>query len=175
MPTANPFRLDPELVRFMTGGLSINTGSGSAEGLPSQCRAFGVRVDPTGRVTVFLAGAQAADLLRDAARSRALAVVFSDPPTHRTIQLKGRDARVEPLRPGDLAEVRAYREAFTRRLVPLGFTAPLVLALLDCPDDDLMALTFTPEAAFDQTPGAHAGAPLLPGALDGAPPDPAGP
>lgn len=175
MPTATPFRLDPELVRFMTSGLSINTGSGSPEGLPSQCRAFGVRVAPAGKVTVFLAGRQAVDLLRDAARSRALAVVFSDPPTHRTVQLKGRDACVEPLGADDLAEVRAYREAFTRRLVPLGFTAPLVHALLDCPDDDLVALTFTPEAAFDQTPGAHAGAPLIPGALDGATSDPVGP
>lgn len=175
MPTATPFRLDPELVRFMTSGLSINTGSGSAEGLPSQCRAFGVRVDPAGRVTVFLAGAQAVDLLRDVARSRALAVVFSDPPTHRTLQLKGGDAQVGPLRAGDLAEVRAYREAFTRCLVPLGFTAPLVQALLDCPDDDLVALTFTPEAAFNQTPGAQAGAPLLSGAPDSANADPGGP
>ncbi len=164
MPSPTPFRLDPDHLRFMTDGVSINTASSGAHGLPSQCRAFGCRVDDAGRrIRVFLSGAQAADLLRDVGQSRALAVVFSDPPTHRTIQLKGRDARVEPLSPGDPGVVAAYRTAFVACLRPLGFTEPMVRALLDCPDADLVAVAFTPEAAFNQTPGAQAGAPLLAG------------
>jgi len=164
MPPPTPLQLDPDHLRFMTGGVSINTGSGGASGLPSQCRAFGCRVDDSGRrVTVFLSGAQAADLLRDVGQSGALAVVFSDPPTHRTMQIKGRDARVEPLAPGDPAVVAAYRTAFVACLRPLGFTEAMVRALLDCPNADLVAVAFTPEAAFNQTPGAQAGAPLLAG------------
>ena len=165
MPSPTPHQLDPDHLRFMTGGVSINTASSGASGLPSQCRAFGCRVDDAGRrIRVFLSGAQAADLLRDVGQSRALAVVFSDPPTHRTIQIKGRDARVERLAPGDPAVVAAYRTAFVACLRPLGFTEPMVRALLDCPDADLVAVAFTPEAAFNQTPGAQAGTPLQAGA-----------
>jgi hypothetical protein len=165
MPSAAPIHLGPDYVRFMTGGVSINTGSGGSDGLPSQCRAFGCRVDAEGgRITVFLAAPQAADLLRDVARSQAVAVVFSDPPTHRTMQFKGWDAQVEPLVEGDLARVSAYRTAFVQCLLPLGFTESTVRAFLDCPDEQLVAVTFTPEAAFNQTPGAQAGTPLIPGA-----------
>lgn len=160
MPTDAPLRLDPDLVRFMTSGLSINAGSGGPDGLPSQCRAFGCRVGADGQVSVFLAAPQAADLLRDAARSGRVAVVFSEPPTHRTFQIKGRGAQVQPLAEGDPARVAAYRAAFVQCLVPLGFTEPLVRALLDCRDEELVALTFIPVAVFNQTPGAQAGAPL---------------
>lgn len=166
-----PLQLDPDLARFVTGGVSINAGSSSAEGLPSLCRAFGCRVDPgTGRLTVFFAKPQAADLVRDAAAGGALAVVFSEPPTHRTVQIKGRDARLVPLAEGDLACVQAYRTAFARSLVFLGFTEVMVRTLLDCPDEALVALAFTPTAFFNATPGAQAGTPLTPPSLPALPP-----
>ena len=164
MPAPPPLQLDPDLARFVMGGVSINAGSGSAEGIPSLCRAFGCRVDPgTGRITLFFAARQAADLVRDATGSGALAVVFSEPPTHRTVQIKGQDARRVPLAEGDLACVTAYRTAFAQCLVFLGFTEVMVRTLLDCPDEDLVALTFTPSAFFNATPGAQAGTPLTSG------------
>lgn len=167
-PPRHPF--DPELVRFLTGGRSLNLAAADGEGRPSQCRALGCRIDGAGaRVTVFLSRHQGADLLRDAARNGALAAVFSDPPTHRTLQLKGSDARPEPLAPGDADRVAAYRTAFVQGLLPLGFKEPLIRALLDCPDQDLVALAFTPEAVFNQTPGAQAGTPLTPPVSPGAP------
>ena len=155
--------LGPELTRFVTGGVSINAGSASAAGVPSLCRAFGCRVDPAAdRLRLFFAGPQAVELVRDAKRSGALAVVFSEPPTHRTVQIKGQDARLEPLAEGDLACVMAYRAAFAQCLVFLGFTEVMVRTLLDCPDEALVALTFTPSVLFNVTPGAQAGAPLIP-------------
>ncbi|WP_243384937.1 hypothetical protein [Geothrix alkalitolerans] len=161
MPTAPSLLLDPELTRFLTGGLSINAGSASAAGVPSLCRAFGCRVDPgPGRLRLFFAGPQAVDLVRDATRSGALAVVFSEPPTHRTIQIKGQDARLEPLVDTDLACVTAYRAAFAQCLVFLGFTEGMVRTLLDCPDEALVGLSFTPSVLFNSTPGAQAGTPL---------------
>ncbi|WP_243288541.1 hypothetical protein [Geothrix terrae] len=163
MPALPSLLLDPELTRFVMGGVSINAGSGGAEGLPSLCRAFGCRVDPgTGRITLFFSAPQAADLIRDATASGALAVVFSEPPTHRTVQIKGQDARLVPLAEDDLACVTAYRTAFAQSLVFLGFTEVMVRTLLDCPDEALVALTFTPSAFFNSTPGAQAGTPLIP-------------
>ena len=164
MPSPTALQLDPDHLRFMAGGVSINTGSSGPDGRPSQCRAFGCRVDGKARrITVFLSAPQAVDLLGHVGQSGAIAVVFSEPPTHRTIQIKGRDARVEPLAPGDPAVVEAYRRAFVECLRPLGFPEAMVRALLDCADKDLVAVAFTPEAAFNQTPGAQAGTPLLAG------------
>lgn len=161
MPSPSPFRPDPDLARFLAGGVSINAGSGSAERNPSLCRALGCRVEGGGaRLTVFFSALQAADLLRDIRQGGAVAVVFSHPPTHQTVQVKGWDARVEPLAEGDLARVAAYRTAFAETLGPLGFPEALVRSLLDCADADLVAVGFTPEAAFNQTPGARAGTPL---------------
>lgn len=163
MPALPSLLLDPELTRFVMGGVSINAGSGSAEGLPSLCRAFGCRVDPgTGRITLFFSAPQAADLIRDATASGALAAVFSEPPTHRTVQIKGQDARLVPLAEGDLACVTAYRTAFAQSLVFLGFTEVMVRTLLDCRDEALVALAFTPSDFFNSTPGAQAGTPLTP-------------
>lgn len=163
MLRATASSLDPDLARFVTGGVSINAGSSSTDGIPSLCRAFGCRVAlDAGRITVFFAAPQAADLIRDATESGALAVVFSEPTTHRTVQIKGRDARLVPLAEGDLACVQAYRAAFTQCLASFGFTEAMVRTLLDCPDEALVALAFTPAAFFNSTPGAQAGTALIP-------------
>ena len=95
----------------------------------------------TGRITLLFAAPQAADLVRDASASGTLAAVFSEPPTHRTVQIKGRDARLVPLAEGDLTCVQAYRTAFAQSLVFLGFTETMVRTLLDWPEEDLVALT----------------------------------
>jgi len=159
-----PLSLGPDLIRFMTSGLSINAGSGGPDGLPSQCRALGCRVDAGGQVAIFLAAPQAADLLRDVRRSGRVAVVFSDPATHRTLQLKGRDAQVQPPAAGDLKAMSAHAAAFAQCLLPMGFSGPLVHALLHCREEDLVIVAFTPEAVFNQTPGAQPDAPLTAGA-----------
>jgi hypothetical protein len=170
MPALSPLPLDPDLARFVTGGVSVNASSASAASVPSLCRAFGCRLAPDGaHLRLFFAGPQAADLLRDASASGALAVVFSEPSTHRTVQIKGRDARRVPLAEGDLACVQAYRTAFAQSLVFLGFTEQMVRTLLDCPDEALVALAFTPSDFFDATPGAQAGTPLKPPRMPGAP------
>ena len=160
MPSLPPLRLDPDLARFVMGGVSINAGSASAEGHPSLCRAFGCRTHGDDTAVVFFSRLAAADLLRDVAAGRSLAVVFSDPPTHRTLQVKGSPLEVRPLEVAEQEAVAAYRTAFVARLAPLGFPEPLVRALLDCPDGDLVAVRFRPEAAFIQTPGAQAGSAL---------------
>jgi hypothetical protein len=99
-------------------------------------------------------------LLDDIGHSGQIAVVFSQPSTHRTIQVKGDHAHVGMPDAGLLEAVRIHRDAFVGEVAPLGFAAPLVRSLLDFPDHDIVAITFTPTAAFDQSPGPRAGAPL---------------
>lgn len=157
--------IDAEHVAFMQGGVSISVGSCDAANMPSLSRALGCRVTADRRrVTVLVAGTHAAALLTDVRATGAIAVVFSQPSTHRTMQLKGRDARIAPPQDGDLQLADAYRDGFVAELEGLGYDPRLVRTFLSCAANDLVALEFSPDAAFSQTPGPHAGQPLQAGA-----------
>lgn len=168
-PSAPGFVPDPpigaEHAAFVTtAGVSISVGSASAALVPSITRGLGCRIAPDRRrVTVFVAVAASREVLDDVRETRRIAVVFSEPHSHRTLQVKGRDAAVEALAPGDRECIARYREAFTAELASIGF-GPLFAHALTDGGAEVVAIAFTPCAAFDQTPGPRAGA-----ALDGPP------
>jgi hypothetical protein len=111
-------------------------------------------------VTLFLVAAQAAAVLADVRANRTLAAVFSQPSTHRTVQLKGADARVDTVAPEERARLAEYREGMVRELGVVGQPPEYTRALLTFDPADLVAVTFTPTSAYTQTPGPNAGAPL---------------
>lgn len=153
--------IDAEHTAFMQCGVSISVGGCDAGNLPSLTRALGCQVSSDRlRITVFVSAGHAGVLLDDLRANGAIAAVFSQPSTHRTVQLKGKDAQVRPLRPGELQLVDAYRASFVAELESLYYDPHLVRTFLSCPPEDLVALEFTPCAAFSQTPGPHAGEPL---------------
>ena len=154
--------LDAEHAGFVVQpGISMTVASTGAGKLPQLGRALGCRVAPGGaRVTVILPGDQLPALVAALRASRAIAVVFSQPSTHRTIQLKGQDAVLEPLAPEDDALCATWAEGFVAALAPYGIDEPLVRAFLWCEPAARVAVSFTPCAAFQQTPGPRAGAPL---------------
>jgi hypothetical protein len=149
---------DAGLAAFMQGGISLNVGACGIDLAPSVARAVGCRISP-GRTSVrlLLAASQAAAVLGHVRETGKFAVVFSEPATHRTVQLKGGDAVVDAACADDIAAAARYRDAFACHLDPLGHPPAMVRALLHCPDSDLCAVHFTPSAAFSQTPGAGAG------------------
>ena len=160
MPQAAP-AFDEAHAAFMESGVSVHVASRGPGNVPSVARGLGCRVAPDrGRVTVFLSAAQAPDLLADLRASRMAAAVFSQPSTHRTIQVKGDDASVGALAAGDLARIAAYADALVRDLQALGYAEEFGRALIAFDPADLVAVAFTPGAAFQQTPGPNAGAPL---------------
>ena len=153
--------LDDDHAAFIQGGISIIAASGDAANVPSLDRALGCRVSPDRRrVTIFLTISSARRLLEDIRRCARIAVVFSDPPTHRTIQLKGSDAAIASAVPADYEVARTYTESMVASVVAIGNPEPVVRAVMTCPADGLTAVSFTPGAAFIQTPGPRAGAPL---------------
>lgn len=153
---ASPLKEDQ--ARFIQGGVGIAAASSDAQGRPSLNRAVGCTVSPDGRrITVMLRRSQAASLLADIERSGAVAVVFSQPSTHHTLQIKSTDAVVHAPQAIDAAALSRYVEAFHRELAPLGYTAEWTRALLDYTPADLVAVSFTPHAIFSQTPGPRAG------------------
>lgn len=157
-----PPLLPAELLAMMTRGVSVIVGSRDLTHRPSVMRAVGSAVADGGRqITVYLARRQSRQLLQDVAATGHIAVVFSEPATHRTVQLKARQARIRSASPADAPVLARYLRSMETELQRVGIAPPLTRAMLAHQIDDVVAVEFTPEQAFDQTPGPQAGAPLL--------------
>jgi hypothetical protein len=159
--STHPVTLDTELVAFMQGGVSMHAASRDARNVANLSRGLGVRIssDRT-RVTVFLLASHSGAMLADFRANGRIALVVTLPSTHRTVQLKGEDAAIEPLQEGDHILIARQREAFVQDLVSMGYPMPLGDLLLAGSRGDVVAVGFTVTAAFIQTPGPSAGAPL---------------
>jgi len=163
-PVPAPAIVDAATAEFICSGLSINAASARAGSVPSMARATGCRLDDDRRcVTLLFASTPAAALLDEIRRSGSIAVVFSEPSTHRTLQLKGGDARIVPVEAGDAELCRRYIETFSSGLVRLGYPGEVLRAVLAHDSDDLVAVQFSPASAFSQTPGPGAGERFAPG------------
>ena len=161
--TAAPALLDEEGAAFVQGGVSIVAASRDAALVPSVGRAVGCRASADRRrVTVFVAASQAPELIADLRACGRIAVVFSRPSTHRTLQLTGDDAVVRSLVRGEAAVPERYVGAFAEDIGKLGHTEDQARTLVASVEGDLVAIDFTPSAAFEQTPGPNAGTPLRP-------------
>lgn len=153
--------IDAEHAAFITGAVSIGVGGRNRDRRPSLTRGVGCRIAADrSRVFVLVSAEQSRDVLADIRDNRRIAVVFSQPSTHRTVQFKADDACVEALDDADLVIVERYRQAFVAHLAALGYSELAIRTLIDCPAYDLVAIGFSPHAAFTQTPGPQAGLPL---------------
>jgi hypothetical protein len=151
--------IDETTATFVQGGVSILAASCDEKNRPVIVRCLGCRVSSNRRVLTVLV--PATDPFVEAVRlTRRIAVVFTQPSTHRTIQLKGTDARTLRFRKADGDLARSYADAFVADVCPLGYTEEAMRALLSCDPPDLALVTFSPTAGFLQTPGPRAGAPL---------------
>jgi hypothetical protein len=150
--------LDCRQAAFLLGPVSMNVASRDAALTPSVGRAFGCRIAADGReLTVFLSTSHAAAVLRDLRAGAPFAAVFSRPQTHESRQIKARGVRIEALTPGDIELIRAYGDAFVAECVPLGYAERFMRGFFIDVEDDAVAVTFTPAAMFEQTPGPDAG------------------
>lgn len=156
-----PARRDTTLVSmhrdFITRGVSQIVSSSGAHRRPALSRACGCDVLEDGRLAIFIARSRSASLLEAISESRKVAAVFSEPSTHRTIQLKGDDAEIAEPVPTDLEVVERYCAAFAASLTSLGYPGPMALGLVRTRPDDLGCIVFSPTVVFDQTPGPDAG------------------
>jgi len=164
-PSASP--IGPQQAELIGRRVSIIVGSRDAALRPHLMRALGCRLSADRRVlTVWINPRPAAQVLADLRANGRIAVVCSEPTTHRTLQLKGDDAQV--LECGDDGEalVERHLQRFTDELADIGLPAEVARTLLRR-DDGLVALRFTVRQAYDQTPGPQAGAALHAAAAPG--------
>lgn len=149
---------------FLSGGVSISLASADACGIATLCRALGCRFEDGGRVLNLLVDRdQASEALTNIRATGRVAVAFSQPSSHRTVQLKGRDARIVEATRGDLAACRAHIADFAAEIGPFGWSSEYVDALLHLREDRVLCIRFSPDCAYQQTPGPAAGARLFEG------------
>lgn len=156
MPT--PSWLSADDAEFITKGLSITLASRDLRHVPSIARGLACLFSADGaQLIVLLSRQQSADLLRDVDACGHLAVVITEPSSHRTLQLKGCDACVAAAEAGDLAVLASSCANFAADILPLGFGADFTRRLFAVEPSDLCRLLLTPTDVFQQTPGASAG------------------
>jgi hypothetical protein len=146
---------------YIQRGVTIFIATRDRAMRPVAYLASGCRVAPDRReVSLFVNSRQAQRFLEPMQESRVIAANFSQPSSHRSIQLKGVDARMQAVQPGDLEQIAAFRESYVAELALLKYSEAFSRTFLPAPDDSLVAVVFTPSLAYDQTPGQHAGKPL---------------
>ncbi len=156
-----PVTIGPEQAALMRRPVSVLVGSRDAAHRPHLMRAVGFRVAADGSVLrVLLPAGRASAVLADIRANGEVAVVFSEPSTHRTLQVKGRDARVEPPGPDAAAIAADYLRGFSEEITSIGFPAIVAQRIAGTADEALVEVVFTPTEAFDQTPGPQAGCAL---------------
>lgn len=156
-PAHRPLQLAAEQLALLARGVGVSVASRDADHLPDLVRAVGHRVEPSGEIAVILSRADGAGVLENLRANGAIAVVFSQPSTHRTLQLKATRVTIAAAAAADLDTVAHCCEAMIAELVGLGYEREFGQRLLAWEPDQLVALRFVPESAFDQTPGPKAG------------------
>ena len=151
--------LDETVRRFLDRSLSVNVATSDRDGRPLVARAVAARVSPEDgeRLTVLIDGRANAALVAAVAETGRLAVVFTEPSTHRSIQIKDDSATVADPTAEEAALPGPYIDGFIAELAGMGFTEAFVRAVMEFDPADLVALHLAPAAVFDQTPGPKAG------------------
>jgi Pyridoxamine 5'-phosphate oxidase len=153
--------LTDDVLAFLQRRVMVSVASRNANHVPSAVRCVGFRVhEASQRITVFVVARQAERVLADIRATGLVAVVFSEPHTHRTVQLKGARAIVGPLEEGDWPTIGAYSDLAVAELGPLGYAEVWIRKLFECTPAQALAVRFVPSSAFAQTPGPRAGARL---------------
>ena len=146
------------LAQFIKGNIAVFVGAVDADGVPSCCR--GIALDTTDNfesATVYVPVATSQDVVANVATTRRIAVVFVEPLSHSSVQLKGvtRGVRVAP--PSDQPLVEGALHRFADVLDTIGLPRRITHSMAHWP---AFAIDFSVEEIFDQTPGPKAGSAL---------------
>ena len=154
-------RLTPELSDELRAGLAHQVAACAPDGMPHVVRALGVVEEDDGRLSVLLSALASPALLEAVAGTGRVALVVCRPTTLHTVQYKGTDAVVRDA--DDDRYRRLLRErgdAFWADIEQLGFDRTSLAAWYDVPAGALVRICFTPQGAWNGTPGPGSGMPL---------------
>ncbi|NML18875.1 pyridoxamine 5'-phosphate oxidase family protein [Azohydromonas caseinilytica] len=150
--------LSDATVAFIEREVAIDLASCGADGRSSTARGFACRVAPDRRrLTIWVRRADAGPLLQHLVTQDQVAAVFCLPETEASIQIKGSHIAIAPAGPEELALVQAYCARFVDGVMRLGYERGFSEAYMAVDPERMVAVSFTPECVFDQTPGPQAG------------------
>lgn len=158
-----PGALSPATTAFIQGGVSIRLASCGIDGKPVTARAVAATVDAQRRRVTLLVDTTVATPFLEAVRGGGMvAAAFTQPTTHRSLQIKGGAAEVHPPAADALDIIDRHGRAFAVELREIAFSDAFIAAHEAFSPDALVAVTFSAADAFDQTPGPRAGDALAP-------------
>lgn len=150
--------ISDSLRQLIQSGVSTMVGTRDQELVPECVRAVGSVVALDGlRLTVFLPARSAARSVANLRANGEIAVTFSEVPTHRTRQVKGRAVFVRDATEAESAIMERYIAAFGAELDIVGMPPSVSRRLAYLPAH---AVEIEVREVFDQTPGPGAGARL---------------
>ena len=153
-------RLPDELADFVESGVSILVGTADDRLRPACMRALGARIShDRASVTVFLPEATARPTLTNLAANGRIAVAFSRPLDHRSIQIKGACLGTRPASHDDRSAQERYRAAYFEQLHAVGVARSVARRIAWWPS---VAVDVAVTELFEQTPGPAAGRRLSP-------------
>lgn len=150
--------------QFLLSPITVQVAARDERNIPTVMRGVGCRLTADRqRIDIFLRARQCPDLIANLRQNQMIAVTITRPSTHQSIQFKGSNAIFRTPETGDRAVVEAHAAAFLHELLELGYPRELMAtALLPGWTDDILVVSFTPDAVFEQTPGRNAGQQLAP-------------
>ena len=149
----------PVLELLQSGEVSLFVAAADAARRPLITRAFGCRVTADGSEAVtWVASREAAAIVSALTAGGPFALTASHVSSYQTVQVKSTDAHIAPIDARDYAAVLAYQDGFYRIATSLGYPEHVMRRMLRGRAPDMVAIRFTPDTVFRQTPGLGAGA-----------------
>lgn len=150
MPT-----ITADIKKLAESGVATHVGANHPEHGPVLAAGSGFRVYPEdAHADVFVDLRSSEHLLKALRADGRVAVVVSDPITYRSLQFKGRCREIREPSPLDLAWVSRSRELFTAAAALVGEPPSVTRNYWS---GDVVCVTLSVEALYDQTPGPDAG------------------
>jgi hypothetical protein len=154
-------RLTPELAAELPAGLAHQVAACAPDGTPHVARALGIVQEDDGRLSVLVSALANPALLQAVSDTGRVAVVACRATTLRTVQYKGADAAVRDAEDGRYRRLLCERaEAFWTDIEQLGFSRDSLAGWYEVPRGALVRICFTPQGAWNATPGPGSGMPL---------------
>lgn len=164
---SNSIVLSAEHAEFIQGPLAIDLATRDRRNFPRVARCIGCRVTPDRkRITLIVANRLLERFMDALQETRAIAAVFCLASKHHAIQIKGSDAVVEAAQPTDQALVERLIAGAGADFVLCGFDEGFVRGEMTYRPAELVAISFSPDAVFEQTPGPQAGTAIQRGSAD---------
>jgi hypothetical protein len=148
--------LDPGVIEFIHGGVAVGVATRDDNLRPEFARGWGPQVSADGRSLTLCVTAPTGSRMRaNLDRNGALAVGFSPPTIARAVQVKGAASRVGDPEAADLDRVERHLRSFVAEAERIG--APAELSRRMFVGTGLVAVAFSIDEVYDQTPGPTAG------------------